>query len=71
MVEDTGQGFTKLSVVRIDSKELEGQGPCQGAKEKKRRRTCEEGVEGAYQFKDWGSQRILILAVVRKVPETV
>ena len=37
VVADTGQDFTKLSVVRIDRKELEGQGPCQGAKEKKRR----------------------------------
>ena len=32
--------------------------------------TRKEGVEGGYQFKDWGSRRILILAVVRKVPET-
>ena len=57
-------------MVRIDRKELKGQDPCQGAKEKNRRQTREEGVKGGYQFKDWGSRRILILAVVRKGPET-
>lgn len=62
---DTGQGWTKIAVSRISRHELE----CQG-REKKYRRTREEGVEGGQQFSDWGSRRILILAIVRKVPES-
>lgn len=36
---------------------------------RKRRRSREDGVEGGELFEDWGARKILLLAVVHKVPE--
>ena len=80
---DTGQGFLKLAVSRIRVEELERttytrviapgvvyQETEPGVREAKKRRTREEGMSGGDQFHDWGARKILILAIVRKVPES-
>ena len=37
---------------------------------KRKRRTRAEGVYGGQSFKDWGARRMILLAVVRTVPES-
>ena len=68
---DTGQGFLKLSMSRIRADELNpGENKGDDSKTKKKRRTREEGVLGGREFNDWGVRKLLILAIVRKVPES-
>ena len=80
---DSGQGYTKIAVSRIDMKELEKESCTripgagvdyleeeeQGGTNRKRRRTREEGIEEGEQFQDWGARKLFILAVVYKVQE--
>ena len=40
------------------------------SKKRIKRRTREEGVEGGAEFKDWGSRKMLLFAVVHKIPES-
>lgn len=79
---DSGQGYTKIAVSRIDMKELEedcctripGAGvdyledELEGTS-RKRRRSREDGIEDGEQFQDWGARKLFILAVVYKVQE--
>ena len=37
---------------------------------KRARRSMADGVKGIQEFKDWGSRRMILLAVVNKVPES-
>ena len=39
-------------------------------KGRKKRRTREEGIGGGEEFKPWGARKLLIFALVHKVPET-
>ena len=39
------------------------------SKKKVKRRTREEGISGAPQFRDWGARKMMLLPVVYKVPE--
>ena len=80
---DTGQGYTKVAVSRLDLQELETErytrapGPGiiyhdseqQQITRRKRRRLRKEGVEGGEMFQDWGSRKLLVLAIVQKVNE--
>ena len=80
---DTGQGFLKVSVSRIKKEELEKTsytrevGPglfyeeteAEQSKSTRKRRTRQEGVSGGKEFHDWGVRKMLILAIVRKIPE--
>ena len=53
--------------VHLDEDESDDEGP---PNKKVRRRTMAEGVEGGQEFKDWGTCKMFLLAVVRKVPES-
>ena len=80
---DTGQGYTKVAVSHLDLQELETErytrvpGPSiiyhdseqQQITRRKRRRLRKEGVEGGEIFQDWGSRKLLVLAIVQKVNE--
>ena len=56
---------------RIRADELNpGENKGDDSKTKKKRRTREEGVLGGREFNDWGVRKLLILAIVRKVPES-
>ena len=80
---DTGQGYTKVAVSCLDLRELETKkytrvpGPGiiyrdseqQQITGRKRRRFRKEGVEGGEMFQDWGSRKLLVLAIVQKVIE--
>ena len=84
VVGDTGQGFLKISVSQIPMEELENNGltqiPGPGlvhletkhniVTKSRKRRIWKDGVLGGDQFKDWGVRKLLILAIVRKVPES-
>ena len=39
------------------------------SKKKVKRGNREEGISGAPQFRDWGARKMMLLAVVHKVPE--
>ena len=81
---DSGQGYTKICASRISIKDLQKEelsrtygagyscmgGDGENGRARKRRRSREDGVEGGDQFESWGSRKILLLAVVHKVPET-
>ena len=82
---DSGQQYTKVSVSRVNQSDLEeknlkrinGAGLTFGVSEEvlgntnndKKRRSREEGIGGGDQFEDWGSRKLLLLALVHKVPE--
>ena len=82
---DSGQGYTKLLIgllrkyqlektsgVRISSAGVlfqQEQEEEVGGSVRKKRRTHEEGVGGGQDFKDWGSRKLLLVAIAHKVPE--
>ena len=81
---DSGQGYTKLCVSRVNLADLyqthytRVPGPGlffleteqEESPSKKLRRTREEGVQGGEKFSDWGVRKMMILAIVHKVKET-
>ena len=82
---DTGQGYLKIGINVILKKDLEKeQGvrvPAAGTEfcreecnetgpSSKIRRTREQGVGGGKQFSDWGARKMILLAVVHKIPES-
>ena len=80
---DSRQGYTKLAVSRLSIVELEQEEytriPGAGMvyleteeevlQKKRKRRSREEGIKGGEQFEDCGARKLLVLAVVYKVPE--
>ena len=50
--------------VQFLGEEKQEEGPA-----RKKRRTREEGVGGGQDFKDWGSRKMILIAVVHKVQE--
>ena len=77
---DTWQNYLKIGINIIRVSQLKGgqveEGEGTGlvkpgpSTSKNKRRTRAEGIYGGSQFKDWGARRMLLLAVVHKVPES-
>ena len=81
---DTGQDWLKIGLNIIRKRHLEkddrerlpgagvefAAGAEEGLPPKRARRSMADGVQGIKEFKDWGSRRMILLAVVNKVPES-
>ena len=82
---DSGQGYLKVACSLLPKEELRqelqrrmeaagilhlGEEEQDDNKGRKKRRTRDEGIGGGEEFKPWGARKLLILALVHKVPET-
>ena len=82
---DTGQGWLKIGLSVIKKEDLEKDqgvrvsaagteyletGDEAGPSKKATRRTRQQGIGGGSQFSDWGARKMILLAVIPKVPES-